>query len=369
MPLYTEIMDELITGIRNGKYQPNSVLPSEKEICERFKVSRTSVRNALKAMQEKGYIDRRQGSGSFVLEQKANSINGIINLGIILNQNPNHSASAITGSAYFSTILKGIQSSASAFRANPSMFIYDDSRKITGQDFPGYRIDGYLDVGNTISPNLNQYFKEHKCKVCSIFNSFHEHEYKYDWPVVINDYLSGVRDAVKYYKSLGITKFGFFAMAKMGVTTFDQFRKVLREEGVDFDLDSVVLYPDTSAQLSYMRERAEYFYNKLFASGTRPEVLFSDGFFIVDELMRLLNESEQGRKILEEIHLCGITDPGVEKISYPEKPDLVVPSREQAAVMATEILVRSIRQGTPGSGYRTYAPSKFFAAGTYKRED
>jgi DNA-binding LacI/PurR family transcriptional regulator len=359
MPLYTEIMDELVTGIRNGQYRPNTVLPSEKEICKRFNVSRTSVRNALKAMQAKGYIDRRQGSGSFVREPKNDATAGIINLGIILNQNPHHPTSAITGSPYFSTMLKGIQTAASEHSANPSMFIYDDTCEITDKDFSGYQIDGFLDTGNTISANLNRYFKEKSCKVCSIFNTFHEHEYEYEWPLVINDYLAGIRDAVAYYKSLGIKKFGFFALAKMGFTTFELYRKVLREEGVDFDLDSVVLFPEKPTTLNYTRERAEYFYRKLFADGNRPEVLFSDGCFIVEELLCLLNESSTGKKIFKNMRLCGIAIPKLEKLLFSNNLDLVIPQKETAARTATEILLNSIKKGEFKPGFRKYIPSIF----------
>lgn len=360
MPLYTEIMDKLVTGIQDGKYRPNTVLPSEKEICKRFNVSRTSVRNALKAMQVQGYIDRRQGSGSFVKERKEEAHSGIINLGIIMNQNPQHPTSAITGSPYFTQMLNGIKSAASEHSANPSMFIYDDTREINDDNFPGYQIDGFLDTGNTISNNLNQYFLEHDCKVCSIFNSFHEHEYSYDWPLVVNDYLAGLRDAVKYYKSLGIKKFGFFALPKMGVITFELYRKVLREAGVDFDMDSVVLFPgNPSEKWDYMRDRAEYFSHKLFANSNQPEVLFSDGYFIIEELLTLLNESKEGQAILENTRFCGIADPKVEKFSFINDLDLLVPQKEKAANTATEILIKSIKQGGLEKGLRKYIPSSF----------
>jgi DNA-binding LacI/PurR family transcriptional regulator len=361
MPIYTEIMDKLVTGIRDGKYRPNTVLPSEKEICKRFNVSRTSVRNALKAMQIKGYIDRRQGSGSFVKEPKKEASSDIINLGIILNQNQQHPTSAITGSPYFALSLKGIQTAASEHSANPSMFIYDDTREINDQNFPGYQIDGFLDTGATISPNLNQYFKDNDCKVCSIFNTFHEHEYIYEWPLVVNDYLAGIREAVAYYKSLGIKKFGFFALPKMGVSTFELYRKALREVDVDFDMDSVVLFPENPDKWNYTRERAEYFSHKLFANGNQPEVLFSDGYFIIEELLTLLNESSKGQKTLGSTRFCGIGDPKLEKFSFHKNTDLVIPQKEVSARTATEILIKSIKQGGMEKNLRTYIPSTFQA--------
>ncbi len=366
MPLYTRIMDELVTDIRNGKYRPNTVLPSEKAICKRFNVSRGSVRNALKAMQDKGYIERRQGSGSFIKERKEEAFAKIVNLGIILNQNPEHPTSAITSSPYFVSVLNGIRTAASKHSANPSMFIYDDTREINEGNFPGYQIDGFLDAGATISANLNDYFVKHECKVCSIFNTFHEHKYVYDWPLVVNDYLAGIKQAVEYYKSQGITKFGFFALPKMGVATFEMYRTVLREAGVDFDMDSVVLFPaNLSGKWDYTRDRAQYFSHKLFANENRPEVLFSDGSFIIDELLTLLNESSNGKEVLEKVRFCGIADPNIEKLPFIKEMDLIVPQKEIVARTATEILIKSIEENKLKKGFRKYISSIFTCSEKY----
>jgi len=359
MPIYTEIMEELVTDIREGKYQPNTVLPSEKEMCKRFNVGRGSIRNALEAMQNKGYIIRRQGSGSFVRERKLEALAKIINLGIILNQNPQHPTSAITSIPYFPSLLNGIRTAASEHSANPSMFIYDDTRDINDDNFPGYQIDGFLDIGNTISDNLNKKFKKNNCKVCSISNTLRENEYIYEWPLVINDYLAGIRSAVDYYKSLGIKKMGFFALHKQGVNTFELYRKVLNEANIDFDMDSVVIFPENHNELDHSRKRAEYFLHKLFANNNQPEVLFSDGSFIVEELLILLNESSKGREIIKNTRFCGIADPKVEKLSFVEDLDLVVPQKEVAARIATEILIKNIKKETLEEGFKKYVSSSF----------
>lgn len=49
---------------------PGSRLPSEAELCERFKSSRGPVRQALAALEQEGLIYRVQGAGSFVAERK-----------------------------------------------------------------------------------------------------------------------------------------------------------------------------------------------------------------------------------------------------------------------------------------------------------
>jgi DNA-binding LacI/PurR family transcriptional regulator len=358
MPVYTEIMNTLIREIETGEYPPHSMLPSEKEICIRFDVSRTSVRNALKSMQQGGYINREQGRGSFVMGKKLQIHNEIVNIGIILNHNQQHSVDAFTSNPLFGKKFQGIQKTASRHQANSSMFIYDDSQPIDEKLFGGYRIDGFLDLSKTISPRLNNYFIEHDCKVCSIINSFHIHEYNYNWPLIINDYMSGVKDAAKYYRQQGLSKFGFFAVAKNGMNNFKLYQQVLNAEDCALDINSVVLFPENQYQWSFSQERAEYFIQKLFSSAAIPEVLFTDGYFIADEMIKLLSQDAAGKKILKKIRICVVADPTIEKLSNIGIVDFVVPNSEQVGVTATENLLKQIAGGQKIK-QRISVPSEF----------
>lgn len=68
---YKQISEELIQQIESGEFTINSKLPSEKELCNQYDVSRITVRKALAELEEKGYITRRQGQGSFVKKRDA----------------------------------------------------------------------------------------------------------------------------------------------------------------------------------------------------------------------------------------------------------------------------------------------------------
>lgn len=58
-------MNQLASHIKKD-YQPNQKLPSERELVEMFKVSRSTVRLALNELEEKGLIYRLHGKGTFV---------------------------------------------------------------------------------------------------------------------------------------------------------------------------------------------------------------------------------------------------------------------------------------------------------------
>lgn len=66
---YLQIARTLQTRIQSGEYPPDSLLPTEQQLCSCFGVSRQTIRQALQTLVDQGLIQRRQGSGSRVLGQ------------------------------------------------------------------------------------------------------------------------------------------------------------------------------------------------------------------------------------------------------------------------------------------------------------
>lgn len=64
---YQEIGDDLRSQIIAGHYPPGSRLPPERNIAEKYGVSRTIVREALLMLELQGTVDIRQGSGVYVM--------------------------------------------------------------------------------------------------------------------------------------------------------------------------------------------------------------------------------------------------------------------------------------------------------------
>ncbi len=70
-PRHEQISDWLRNRIEQGTYEVDEKLPSEKQLGDRFDVSRVTVRRALQTLESEDYIYRRQGLGSFVKERRA----------------------------------------------------------------------------------------------------------------------------------------------------------------------------------------------------------------------------------------------------------------------------------------------------------
>ena len=62
----TRVRDYLLTLIAQKQYDDDGRLPTEKELCERFGISRVPVNAALSELVSEGIITRVKGSGSFV---------------------------------------------------------------------------------------------------------------------------------------------------------------------------------------------------------------------------------------------------------------------------------------------------------------
>ncbi len=63
---YQQIAADVARGIADGQYVPGARLPGERDLAERLDVSRTTVREAMIALEIQGLVEARQGSGIYV---------------------------------------------------------------------------------------------------------------------------------------------------------------------------------------------------------------------------------------------------------------------------------------------------------------
>lgn len=66
MPLYKQIIADLLAQILSGELRPGDRVPSEHELSQSYCVSSITSKNALAELADKGYIVRIKGKGSFV---------------------------------------------------------------------------------------------------------------------------------------------------------------------------------------------------------------------------------------------------------------------------------------------------------------
>src|SRR5271167_1621631 len=72
--LYEQIVQQIEDSIEKGDLKPSDQLPAERELALQFGVSRTAVREAVKALREKGLVEAYPGRGTFITSETSNSI-------------------------------------------------------------------------------------------------------------------------------------------------------------------------------------------------------------------------------------------------------------------------------------------------------
>src|SRR5713226_2149834 len=66
--LYEQIVQQVEDSIVKGALKPGDQLPPERELAQQFGVSRTAVREAVKALREKGLVEAYPGRGTFITD-------------------------------------------------------------------------------------------------------------------------------------------------------------------------------------------------------------------------------------------------------------------------------------------------------------
>lgn len=65
---YKVVLEQMLEQIHAGKYPAGGRLPPERELAERFKVSRPTIREAIIALETLEYVEVKVGSGVYVIE-------------------------------------------------------------------------------------------------------------------------------------------------------------------------------------------------------------------------------------------------------------------------------------------------------------
>lgn len=69
LPLYVQIKEDLKKKIVAGTFSKDGPIPSEKELMEKYSVGRATIREAIVQLAAEGYVEKKQGIGTFIKTQ------------------------------------------------------------------------------------------------------------------------------------------------------------------------------------------------------------------------------------------------------------------------------------------------------------
>lgn len=101
MPKYIILLEWIKQQIAEGKLSLGDRLYSENMLCDMFKISRQTVRQALGLLESEGLVERRRGSGTYISAQPRRVAERTMTIGVI---------STYSDDYIFPSIIRGIES-------------------------------------------------------------------------------------------------------------------------------------------------------------------------------------------------------------------------------------------------------------------
>jgi GntR family transcriptional regulator, transcriptional repressor for pyruvate dehydrogenase complex len=84
--LYEQIVQQIEESIVQGRLKPGDQLPPERELAQQCGVSRTAVREAVKALREKGLVEAYSGRGTFITDGTTQAVRQSLDLMVKIGQ-------------------------------------------------------------------------------------------------------------------------------------------------------------------------------------------------------------------------------------------------------------------------------------------
>lgn len=82
IPLYEQVAGMIETQIIGGEFRVGDRLPTEYELASIYKVSRTVIREAMKVLKEKGWVETRSGRGTLVIDNVTRGVRSSFNVAV-----------------------------------------------------------------------------------------------------------------------------------------------------------------------------------------------------------------------------------------------------------------------------------------------
>jgi len=200
-PRYQEIADWLKENIRMGTFKSGEKLISEPSLCEKFSISRHTVRAAISILEQEGFVTRKQGSGTYV--NHFISDGGRKKIGLLMTYADDY---------IFPTIISSIEEILSEKGHSISLSLTQN--KVENErnqllSFLSDDIDGLIvEAAKSALPSVNlDIFKEFARRSIPVIfiNTYHAH---LNCNYIVNDDAEGGRLAVRHLVENGHRKIG-----------------------------------------------------------------------------------------------------------------------------------------------------------------
>ena len=301
---YERIVSWVQTEIENGALSRGDKLPSENELMERFRVSRQTVRRAMEELTEKGVVEGRRGSGTYVtVNTRRYAAGKEIRIAVMLTY---------VDTYIFPSIIKGIESVLSSEGCTLQIAMTDNAvekeRMLLKEFIHTQSVDGI--IAETVksalpNPNMELYREIENMGIPVLFvNSYYK---ELDIPHISMDDRKAGYLAAKHLAECGHTRIGgiFKADDGQGHLRYSGYTDALMEQEIKIRGDQVIWID--SEELRTMGEESAKFLKRL--KGCTACVCYNDETaYKIVEIFR-----KAGHRVPEDLSVVGIDNSGLAK--------------------------------------------------------
>lgn len=301
---YERIVSWVQTEIENGALSRGDKLPSENELMERFRVSRQTVRRAMEELTEKGVVEGRRGSGTYVtVNTRRYTAGKEIRIAVMLTY---------VDTYIFPSIIKGIESVLSSEGCTLQIAMTDNAvekeRMLLKEFIHTQSVDGI--IAETVksalpNPNMELYREIENMGIPVLFvNSYYK---ELDIPHISMDDRKAGYLAAKHLAECGHTRIGgiFKADDGQGHLRYAGYTDALMEQEIKIRGDQVIWID--SEELRTMGEESAKFLKRL--KGCTACVCYNDETaYKIVEIFR-----KAGHRVPEDLSVVGIDNSGLAK--------------------------------------------------------
>ncbi len=301
---YERIVSWVQTEIENGALRRGDKLPSENELMERFRVSRQTVRRAMEELTEKGVVEGRRGSGTYVtVNTRRYAAGKEIRIAVMLTY---------VDTYIFPSIIKGIESVLSSEGCTLQIAMTDNAvekeRMLLKEFIHTQSVDGI--IAETVksalpNPNMELYREIENMGIPVLFvNSYYK---ELDIPHISMDDRKAGYLAAKHLAECGHTRIGgiFKADDGQGHLRYAGYTDALMEQEIKIRGDQVIWID--SEELRTMGEESAKFLKRL--KGCTACVCYNDETaYKIVEIFR-----KAGHRVPEDLSVVGIDNSGLAK--------------------------------------------------------
>ena len=246
-PKYIMIKNEIKQRILDNEYPIGSKIPSESKIQEKYEVSRHTVRQAISELVHDGYLQKKQGAGTFVSNHFTNGpANTTKTIGVI---------TTYVSDYIFPSIIRGIESELSQKQYSlmlASTHNNVEKEKMSLETMLQQNVDGLIiepTKSSYLNPNLNYYLQILQKKVPLLM--FHAKYEELDIPVVAMDDVQAGKIATDYLIELDHKKIGLITKTddQQGKKRLKGYINSLNENNLSFENEYILSYDTETMDL------------------------------------------------------------------------------------------------------------------------